>query len=643
MPRLRAGICNVSASWQGLLQNFAILAIVVTVWTHGLDWIEGKARWYRELFGVCLAGASVILLMLVPFEIGPGVFTDLRGALIALAGFLGSPLIGVATALVAVAFRIHLGGAGTTAGVLSSVIAAAVGVGGHILLRGRMATKRDIFTFAIVSAASSVVGLLVLPHAIMLVTFARAGLPVAVMSFAAAMVAGLTVVERDRRRDVARTNLFYRAIIDALPEPLNAKDLEGRFLAANPATAGQVNAPDVEALIGKTDFDFFPDDTARRFRADEERVLARGEPETIEQPLDREDGPRRWLSTLKSPLRDSSGAIIGLLTHNRDITERKHMEDEIAESRQRLNDAMEHMADGLVMYDREARLVLCNDQYRTMFPATAEMRVPGARLEDILRASVARGDQTGIPPEKVEAWVRHTLDTFRQPGETDIHMSDGRWLSARVRPTADGGSLTVMTDVTRTKHAEAIMTGLNQRLANLANEDGLTGLMNRRGYDEALKRAFAQSRRNGAPLSLLLVDVDRFKAYNDTYGHPAGDDCLRTIGSLLRLGLRRPSDGAARYGGEEFAAILPDTPEEGAMLLAEKLRQTIHGLGMEHTGSALGVLTISIGVATMADGSGIVDQEDLIREADAALYAAKAAGRNRVMAAEPGRRLAANG
>lgn len=79
------------------------------------------------------------------------------------------------------------------------------------------------------------------------------------------------------------------------------------------------------------------------------------------------------------------------------------------------------------------------------------------------------------------------------------------------------------------------------------------------------------------------------------------------------------------------------------MLLAEKLRQTIHGLGMEHTGSALGVLTISIGVATMADGSGIVDQEDLIREADAALYAAKAAGRNRVMAAEPGRRLAANG
>ena len=632
-----------SASWQGLLQNFAILAILVTVWTPGLDWIEGKARWWRELFGAVLAGIGVILMMLVSFEIGPGVITDLRGALIALAGFLGSPLIGVTTALVAAAYRFHLDGIGATAGVLSIIIAAAVGVGGHMLLRGRMATKRDIFAFAIVSAASSVVGFFVLPHAIMLVTFAQAGLPVAVMSFVAAMVAGLTVVERDRRRDVARTNLFYRAIIDALPEPLNAKDIAGRFLAANPATARQLNAPDVPALIGKSDFDFHPEDIARQYDGDEARVLERGEAETIEQALIRKDGSRSWLSTLKSPLRDSSGTVIGLLTHNRDITERKRMEDEIAEGRRRLNDAMENMADGLVMFDKDARIVLCNDQYRAMFPATADLRVAGARLADILRASIERGERAAIPRHEIDTWIRQMLAAFVRPGEHDIHLQDGRWLSARVRPAADGGSLMMVNDITQSKHAEAVLNELNLQLTDLASKDGLTGLTNRRGYDEALAREFSRSSRSGVPLSLLLVDVDRFKTYNDTYGHPAGDECLRTIGNLLKLTVRRPGDIAARNGGDEFAAILPDTPEEGAVLLADTVRKRVRDLGLQHSGNALGIATVSIGVATLTATARFARPEELVHAADVALYAAKAAGHDRTMTAAPEQRLAATG
>ncbi len=643
MPRLSAGICIVSASWQHLLQNVAILAILVTVWTHGLDWIEGKARWYRELFGVCLSAAGIILLMQVPLEIRPGVFTDLRGALIALAGFFGSPLIGIAAGLTAAAYRIHLGGTGVIGGIVSIVACAAVGIGGYFIRRGRQATMRDVVSFAVATSLAVPIGFLALPAAIMLPTLAQGGPVIAFMTCVASMVAGLVLVEAERHRETARTNLFYRSIIDALPEPLNAKDLQGRFLAANPATASQVNAPDVAALIGKTDFDFFPQDVAKGFRADEERILRTGEPQTIEQALIREDGSRAWLSTLKSPLRDSSGTIVGLLTHNRDMTERKRLEDEIAEGRRRLNDAMEHMADGLVMFDRDARIILCNDQYRTMFPATAELRVPGARLEDILRASVMRGDQTGIAHDEIDMWIRHTLDAFRQPGETDIQMRDGRWLSARVRPTADGGALTMMTDVTQRKHAAAVMTDLNQRLANLASEDGLTGLTNRRGYDEALARTFAQNHRSGAPLSLLLIDIDRFKHYNDTCGHPAGDNCLRTVGSLLKRTLRRPGDVAARHGGDEFAAILPDTPEEGALLVAESVRKKVHNLGLQHSGNTLGIVTVSIGVATMTADGAFARPEELVRAADAALYAAKAAGRDCTMTADPQQRLAANG
>ena len=497
--------------------------------------------------------------------------------------------------------------------------------------------------FAVATSLAVPIGFLVLPAAIRLPTLIEGGPVIAVMTFMATMVAGLALMDADRRREVSRANLFYRAIIDSLPEPLNAKDLDGHFLAANPATARQLGAPDVASVIGKTDFDFHPQDLARRFRADEERVLAAGEPETIEQEISRQGGARVWSSTLKVPLRDRTGAIVGLLTHNHDITERKRLEDEIAESRRRLNEAMEHMADGLAMFDKEARLVLCNEQYRAMFPASADVRVPGARLEDILRASAERGDQTGIPAGAIDTWIGNTVANFAKPGETDLQMRDGRWIRARVRPTADGGSLTLMTDVTQIKKAEAALTDVNQRLMNLASEDGLTGLSNRRAFDVALRRAFGQSRRNGTPLSLLLVDVDHFKAYNDTYGHPAGDNCLRTIGNLLRMTLRRPSDVAARYGGEEFAAILPDTPEEGAMQLAEKLRKSILGLGMEHTGTKLGAVTVSIGVATMAAGSLVAHHDELMARADAALYAAKAGGRNRTIAAEPDQPLAAAG
>ena len=634
---------TVSASWQGLLQGLAILAIVVSVWTHGLDWLGGSARRYRDIFGIVLAGGGVVLLMLFPFEVRPGVITDLRGSLIVVAGFLGSPLIGVMTGVIAAAFRLYLGGDGAIGGIVSIVLAAAVGICGNVMLHRRIATMREIFVLAAASSVAAMIGFLALPPAIMLAAFTAAGPPIAIMSFVATVFMGLTVVDADRRREVAHTNLFYRSIIDALPEPLNAKDLDGRFLAANPATARQVGAPNVAALIGKTDFDFHPKDIARQFRADEERVLMAGKPETIEQPLIRDGGSRGWLSTLKSPLRDRSGTMIALLTHNRDITEHKRLQDEIAEGRRRLNDALEHMVDGLVMFDKDARLVLCNDQYRRMFPATAALRVPGARLEDLLRASVERGDETDIPPDGVDAWIRHTLDTFRQPGETDIHMGDGRWLSARVRPTADGGSLTLMTDVTRIRHAEAALTELNRRLADLASEDGLTRLTNRRGYDEALRRDFAQSQRSGLPLSLLLIDVDHFKAYNDTCGHPAGDNCLCTIGGILKRTLQRPGDVAARYGGDEFAAILPDTPAGGAVRVAETLRKKVHDLGLQHTGNANGIVTVSIGMATMTAGKPIARSEDLTREADAVLYAAKAGGRDRVMAAEPPQQRAANG
>jgi diguanylate cyclase (GGDEF)-like protein len=164
--------------------------------------------------------------------------------------------------------------------------------------------------------------------------------------------------------------------------------------------------------------------------------------------------------------------------------------------------------------------------------------------------------------------------------------------------------------------------------------DGLTGVHNRRYFDERLRSEWGRAVRNSALLSVVLIDVDFFKRYNDRYGHQAGDDCLRHVAATLKSGLRRPGDLIARYGGEEFACLLPDTGLSGALQLAGQLGELVHARHIEHADSAVApVVTVSQGVCCKtAEAAG--SAEALLREADAQLYAAKAQGRHRACGSE---------
>lgn len=164
----------------------------------------------------------------------------------------------------------------------------------------------------------------------------------------------------------------------------------------------------------------------------------------------------------------------------------------------------------------------------------------------------------------------------------------------------------------------------------LARTDGLTGLSNRRRFAELLESEWRRARRARSSLSLLFIDIDRFKSYNDTYGHQAGDDALAAVARCIADNVRRPGDTAARYGGEEFIVLLPDTPEAGARQIAEKIRTAIIRLLIEHVGSELGHVTVSIGLASWTPGKA-GDTEAIIKEADEALYYAKATGRNKTV------------
>jgi len=171
---------------------------------------------------------------------------------------------------------------------------------------------------------------------------------------------------------------------------------------------------------------------------------------------------------------------------------------------------------------------------------------------------------------------------------------------------------------------------LNWSLEQLAMQDGLTGLANRRHFDHMLAIELARSVRDQMPVSLLMLDVDHFKLYNDNYGHLRGDACLKKIAVALRASLRRPSDLAARYGGEEFAVILPNCDAEGALSVAELIRLEVHQLELEHRSNPQGVVTVSLGVSTLECPSKMALPSDLIEAADGALYESKHKGRDQV-------------
>lgn len=191
-------------------------------------------------------------------------------------------------------------------------------------------------------------------------------------------------------------------------------------------------------------------------------------------------------------------------------------------------------------------------------------------------------------------------------------------------------------DITERKQAEKVLEDLNRRLEILSITDGLTGIANRRHFDEMLVKEHARHARSGVELSLIMLDIDHFKLFNDSYGHVAGDDCLRQVGRVISDCLVRPADLAARYGGEEFACILPETRHSGALAIAEKIRQGIKALAIQHQGSKVAEhVTVSQGVLTVrcsVDGTAA----DLVRQVDELLYRAKSRGRNRVEAAATG-------
>ena len=277
-------------------------------------------------------------------------------------------------------------------------------------------------------------------------------------------------------------------------------------------------------------------------------------------------------------------------------------------------------------------ITLIDATVRRTYVSPACMDLLGYQPEEL----VGQPSNSLVHPEDL-AWVDDTLTTPTLTGCSTARATyrafrkDGSlvWLESIGRRLPAGAGYVVVTrDVSARMEMEHRLEEANRLLRGQAMQDPLTGLANRRHIDEALGIEFRRAQRLQLPLGIIILDIDCFKAFNDTYGHPAGDICIRAVADTIKAVLRRPTDLAGRYGGEEFAILLPNTDEVGVALTGERIRQSVQELGLRHSGCSFGIVTVSVGGAAIMPPVGTIGPAAFVEAADAALYAVKRSGRN---------------
>ncbi len=313
-----------------------------------------------------------------------------------------------------------------------------------------------------------------------------------------------------------------------------------------------------------------------------------------------------------------------ILVVNQSLNQARTLETQVRE-------AVDAMPAGFAIYDEQDRLILCNKMIGEIFPHLKGQDITGMTYEQLIRSGVSSGQAAPpVPLDQFEDWLKKTLaERRKRTGPVLRAVPDGRWFHHYERLTSSQHLVVLRLDVSeliqKTKELELV----NEKLARLSTTDGLTGIANRRLFDQTLLKEWQRSARSQQPLSLLLIDIDYFKRYNDRYGHLQGDECLRQVAGILEGCVKRSGELVARYGGEEFAILLPGADSKEATATAQRCADDIAKAKIMHADSAVSPwLTLSIGVVTQVAAQDRLP-ESLVKVADVALYSAKSAGRAR--------------
>lgn len=438
------------------------------------------------------------------------------------------------------------------------------------------------------------------------------------------------VTERKQTENALQeSRALYQSLTEVLPHCLYRTDLEGRLTFANPAFLKTLNQP-LDACLGKTVYDFYPGPLAQKYASDNQWVLATGMTlRTVEAHQIPASGEQIYVQVIKSPVYGAEGRILGIQGVFWDITDLQRAQNELKAQKQFLQQVLDNMPSATFVTDQAGRMLAANQ-------ATGVMH--GQPPEDM----IGKLEPEFNPNITAEEFARYSTITQRVMSQQITEQSERaipdlkgvtRWYQIIISPFIANGEVQGIIgnciDITQRKNTEAALQETNKQLERLAAIDSLTKIANRRRFDTYLQQEWHRMVREDQPLSLILLDVDYFKLFNDHFGHQQGDVCLIAVAQSMTRSVKRATDLVARYGGEEFAVILPNTRRAGAIIVAETIQAEIAALKIAHPSSPISsFLTVSLGVAsTLPSEKG--SPSDLIAVADAALYQAKRRGRNR--------------
>jgi diguanylate cyclase (GGDEF)-like protein/PAS domain S-box-containing protein len=427
-------------------------------------------------------------------------------------------------------------------------------------------------------------------------------------------------------RHVTDERSLLRTLIDNMPDQIYVKDTDGRFVLANTAAADCIGVPAPEDLLGKSDLQLFPGACGQRFHADEQAIVHSGVAliDQLEENINH-NGVRRWFSTTKVPLVGDDGAPIGIVGMSRDVTLRVAADEAIGLR----NRAIESSLDAIVITS------CLNPGNPVVYVNPAFERITLFCFDDAIAGGIAPliAGEDGLPPEIL-------LHAMREQCEGRAVLRGRRkdgglfWNDVRVAPVRDiGGRAThfvfTMSDITKARDSE-------EKLERMASHDALTGLPNRRMLMDRMGQALALAERGGFVVAVAFLDLDRLKFVNDSMGHDAGDELLKSVAARMQACLRK-ADTVARLGGDEFVLISLHKLDaaDGALaraclhigeMLAKVQKVLAEPLALADTSFSA---TCSIGVSIYPQDGKSADL--LLKQADAAMYLAKQRGRNQIV------------
>jgi diguanylate cyclase (GGDEF)-like protein/PAS domain S-box-containing protein len=415
-------------------------------------------------------------------------------------------------------------------------------------------------------------------------------------------------------------------LIDNVPDRIYAKDAEGRFIICNEAMIRRMGMTSITEIMGKSDFDLLPLEMAQRFHADEQAIIQSGIPMiNREEPLTTEGGKiTRWNLATKVPLLDKQGNRIGIVGVGREITDRKQVEEALRESEERYRTLVENATDLVFRTDNTGRLTFVN-------PAT--LRITGYEEKEIIGKQYTIVIRPDMRDEAMKFFGRQFVKRIQNTySEYPMLTKNGQdvWFGQNTQLIVEDDNVTgfqvVARDITERKRIEEALQESEKRYRELSIVDGLTQLYNSRHFYFQLKIELDRSNRYGQPLTLLLLDLDDFKAFNDAYGHVEGDQVLMRLGQVVKRCLRE-TDFAFRYGGEEFTILLPMTTNADGAVTAERIRTEFK---KETFSSEMGQdvhVTVSIGIAQYKPQE---EMKAFVHRVDQLMYQGKKKGKDRV-------------